>query len=133
MKRTRMSTTTALLMDGGTRVVRTVKIPHHTTAKVRRRREAMGKQSGRYLEDSVSDEEGAEDPAQVGVVDPVLLAYLDSGDRDVSAVEVGDGAEEKKEDDEEIAHGQSGGGLPVLCHAPSNLTLGRASLVSTSW
>ncbi|HMF53728.1 MAG TPA: hypothetical protein VK593_05220 [Edaphobacter sp.] len=37
--RTRMRTATALLMEGGTSVVRTVKIPHQATAKVSSRRE----------------------------------------------------------------------------------------------
>ena len=31
----------------------------------------------------------------MSVVDPVLVAYLDSGDRDVGTVQIGDGAEDK--------------------------------------
>jgi hypothetical protein len=36
----------------------------------------------------------------MGVVDRVLVADQDSGDRDVGPVEVGDGAEKKEKDDE---------------------------------
>jgi hypothetical protein len=84
-------------MEGGTSVVRTVKIPHQTTAKVSSRaNEAIRQQPGGDLQDSVSDQEGAEDSAQMGVVDRVLVADLDSGDRDVGPVEVGDGAEKRR-------------------------------------
>src|SRR5215469_952199 len=83
----------------------------------------MSKKTCRDLKDGVADEEGAEDPAKMCVVDRVLMAYLDTCNGDICSIEIGDRTKDEEKRDKEIAHRQGWFTLPGSIHSLSILTI----------
>ena len=71
------------------------------------RPEADGEHTGRYLEAGVAQQEGREYPAQPLIAEAELTAQLKPGERDVGAVEEGDGAEDEEPEAEIVSDGYS--------------------------